>query len=151
MTAMWPYLAEANEDLLYQVEVLQDLLGESRVSGELSPYVGQARASVSAYLRVRPMDVSVMPKDPVLAGRAFPTPRTWDYAAQILAGELWGPDGVARSYWHLLATRKPEPLPGRRGQWKAVESDRAWWWGWQDWGPAPTTEDRVAFPTRCDR
>lgn len=52
---------------------------------DLSPYVGQARASVSAYLRVRPTDVSVMPKDPVLAGRAFPTPRTWDYAAQILA------------------------------------------------------------------
>jgi hypothetical protein len=73
------------------------------------------------------------------------------YAEQILAGELWGPDGAARSYWHLLATRKPEPLPGRRGRWKAIESDRAWWWGWQDWGPAPTTEDRVAFHTRCDR
>ena len=73
------------------------------------------------------------------------------YAEQILAGELWGPDGAARSYWHLLATRKPEPLPGRRGQWKAVEGDRAWWWGWQDWGPAPTTEDRVAFHPRCDR
>ena len=58
---------------------------------------------------------------------------------------------TARSYWHLLATRKPEPLPGRRGRWKAVESDRAWCWGWQDWGPAPTSEDRVAFPTRCDR
>ena len=73
------------------------------------------------------------------------------YAEQILAGELWGPDGAARSYWHLLATRKPEPLPGRRGRWKAVESDRAWRWGWQDWGPAPTSEDRVAFHTRCDR
>ena len=45
VTAMWPYLAEANEDLLYQVEVLQDLLGESKVSGELSPYVGQVADS----------------------------------------------------------------------------------------------------------
>jgi len=52
---------------------------------DLSPYAGQARAAVSAYLRVRPTDVSVLPKDPVAAGRAFPTPRTWDYAAQILA------------------------------------------------------------------
>jgi len=52
---------------------------------DLSAHVGQARASVSAYLRVRPADVSVLPKDPVLAGRAFPTPRTWDYAAKVLA------------------------------------------------------------------
>ena len=52
---------------------------------DLAPFVAQARASVSAYLRVRPSDVSVVPKDPVAAGRAFPTPRTWDYACTILA------------------------------------------------------------------
>jgi hypothetical protein len=56
-----------------------------RLPHDLTPYVGQARAAVSAYLRVRPGDVSVMPKDPVLAGRAFPTPRTWDYAGPVLA------------------------------------------------------------------
>jgi hypothetical protein len=51
----------------------------------LSNHLGQAYAQVSAYLRARPGDVSVLPKDPVLAGRAFPTPRTWDYAAQLMA------------------------------------------------------------------
>ncbi len=56
-----------------------------RLPQDLASYVGQARAAVSAYLRARPGDVSVMPKDPVLAGRAFPTPRTWDYASQVLA------------------------------------------------------------------
>jgi hypothetical protein len=53
--------------------------------GDLAPFVGQARAQVSSYLRVRPGDVSVLPDDPVQAGRAFPTPRTWDFAAQLLA------------------------------------------------------------------
>src|SRR5438128_4734390 len=38
---MWPYLAEANEDLLYQVEVLQELMGETKVAGELTPYLAQ--------------------------------------------------------------------------------------------------------------
>jgi hypothetical protein len=52
---------------------------------DMSAARAQARAAVSSYLRVRPTDVSVMPKDPVEAGRAFPTPRTWDYAAQVLA------------------------------------------------------------------
>jgi hypothetical protein len=52
---------------------------------DLTGYLAQARAGVSAYLRVKPTDVSVLPKDPVLAGRAFPTPRTWDYASQLMA------------------------------------------------------------------
>lgn len=52
---------------------------------DLSAPMLQARAAVSSYLRVRPTDVSVLPKDPVAAGRAFPTPRTWDYASQLLA------------------------------------------------------------------
>ena len=52
---------------------------------DLIPFEAQARASVSAYLRVRPTDVSVLPKDPVLAGRAFPTPRTWEFAAKLMA------------------------------------------------------------------
>ena len=52
---------------------------------EMGSHHAQARAAVSSYLRVRPTDVSVMPKDPVQAGRAFPTPRTWDYAAQLMA------------------------------------------------------------------
>ena len=38
---MRAYLQEANDDLLYQIEVVQELLGTAKVSGELSPYVGQ--------------------------------------------------------------------------------------------------------------
>jgi hypothetical protein len=52
---------------------------------DLSGDRAQAYAQISAYLRARPGDVSVLPKDPVAAGRAFPTPRTWDYAAQLIA------------------------------------------------------------------
>ena len=52
---------------------------------DLGPFQAQARAAISAYLRVRPTDVSVLPKDPVLAGRAFPTPRTWEFAATLMA------------------------------------------------------------------
>ncbi len=38
---MRAYLQEANDDLLYQVEVVQELLGLAKVAGELTPYVGQ--------------------------------------------------------------------------------------------------------------
>jgi hypothetical protein len=52
---------------------------------DLGPFVAQARALVASYLRARPGDVSLLPRDPVAAGRAFPTPRTWDYAATLMA------------------------------------------------------------------
>ena len=52
---------------------------------DLTAELAQAKALVSSYLRVRPGDVSVLPKDPVQAGRAFPTPRTWEYAARLMA------------------------------------------------------------------
>jgi hypothetical protein len=38
---MRAYLQEANDDLLYQIEVVQELLGSAQVAGELTPYVGQ--------------------------------------------------------------------------------------------------------------
>lgn len=44
-----------------------------------------ARAAVAGYLRARPDDVSVVPRDATAAGRAFPTPRTWEMAARLLA------------------------------------------------------------------
>ena len=52
---------------------------------DLGPFVRQALAAVSSYLRVRPGDVSVLPSDPAAAGRAFPTPRTWEHAARLMA------------------------------------------------------------------
>jgi len=35
------YLQEANDDILYQIEVVQELLGSAKVAGELTPYLGQ--------------------------------------------------------------------------------------------------------------
>lgn len=43
------------------------------------------RALVAAYLRIRGSQVSAIPKDAASRGRAFPTPRTWDYLARLLA------------------------------------------------------------------
>jgi hypothetical protein len=38
---MRAYLTEANRDLLYQIEVIQELIGSAKVAGELTPYFGQ--------------------------------------------------------------------------------------------------------------
>ena len=38
---MRAYLEESNQDLLYQIAVVQELLGKTSVCGELTPYVGQ--------------------------------------------------------------------------------------------------------------
>jgi hypothetical protein len=38
---MRAYLAEANQDLLHQIALLQELLGKSSVAGELTAYLGQ--------------------------------------------------------------------------------------------------------------
>lgn len=38
---MRAFLEESNQDLLYQIAIVQELLGKSSVCGELTPYVGQ--------------------------------------------------------------------------------------------------------------
>ena len=43
------------------------------------------RAQVAAFLSVRSVQLSAIPRDAASRGRAFPTPRTWDYAARLLA------------------------------------------------------------------
>lgn len=45
--------------------------------------VAQSRALVAGYVRVR-QQLSAVPKDAAGRGRAFPTPRTWDYTARLL-------------------------------------------------------------------
>ena len=42
-------------------------------------------ALVAGFLRARGGQLSAIPKDAASRGRAFPTPRTWDYAARLLA------------------------------------------------------------------
>jgi MoxR-like ATPase len=46
--------------------------------------VGAARVLVTGYLRARQRQLSAIPSDAASRGRAFPTPRTWDYAARLL-------------------------------------------------------------------
>jgi MoxR-like ATPase len=43
------------------------------------------RSQVASFLGVRSVQLSAIPKDAASRGRAFPTPRTWDYAARLLA------------------------------------------------------------------
>ena len=43
------------------------------------------RVLVSGFLRVRESQLSVIPANAAERGRAFPTPRTWDYAARLSA------------------------------------------------------------------
>jgi len=45
----------------------------------------QWRSHLAGFLRARSTQLSVIPKDAVSRGRAFPTPRTWDYATRAAA------------------------------------------------------------------
>lgn len=42
-------------------------------------------AMITGFLRVRESQLSVIPKDPSSRGRAFPTPRTWEFAGRLVA------------------------------------------------------------------
>jgi hypothetical protein len=48
----------------------------------------QARALVAAFIRVRPHLLFQMPSDAEQAGRAWASPRTWDFASRVLAVAL---------------------------------------------------------------
>ena len=67
VTGSWPELS---------VPVLGDAY-----SGELA----SARALIAGFLRARGGLLSSVPSDAASRGRAFPTPRTWDYTARLLA------------------------------------------------------------------
>lgn len=43
------------------------------------------RVYVSGFLRARSSQLTAIPENAIDRGRAFPTPRTWDYAARLLA------------------------------------------------------------------
>ena len=57
------------------------------------------RVLVSGFLRVRESQLSVIPANATDRGRAFPTPRTWDYAARLsaFARAVEAPDEVRRA------------------------------------------------------
>lgn len=47
--------------------------------------LGQQRALIAGFLQRRSTQLSAIPKDAIDRGRAFPTPRTWDYAGRLSA------------------------------------------------------------------
>jgi MoxR-like ATPase len=71
-----------------------EVYAESMVTGdwpampvfEVAPAeaVARERVLVAGFLRTRESQLSVIPKDAAGRGRAFPTPRTWEYAARLL-------------------------------------------------------------------
>ncbi len=52
---------------------------------DLGRHVAEQQVLVSGFLRARESQLSSIPKDAAARGRAFPTPRTWDYAGRLLA------------------------------------------------------------------
>lgn len=60
--------------------------------------VAREKVLVSGFLRTRSSQMSVIPKDAAARGRAFPTPRTWDYAARLsgFAVQVGAPKAVRR-------------------------------------------------------
>lgn len=48
-------------------------------------HLDRERVLVAGFLRVREAQLSAIPKDAAGRGRAFPTPRTWDYASRLAA------------------------------------------------------------------
>lgn len=73
-----------------------DVYTESLVTGDwpilavpaapsnLTVLLGQQRALVAGFLRARGGQLSAIPTDAASRGRAFPTPRTWDYVSRLL-------------------------------------------------------------------
>lgn len=74
-----------------------EVFGESLVTGHwprlevpqlpasYSAAAAAARGIVAGFLRARGGQLSSVPSDPASRGRAFPTPRSWDYAARLVA------------------------------------------------------------------
>lgn len=53
-------------------------------AGDSALAVAREKTLVAGFLRTRESQLSVIPKDAAGRGRAFPTPRTWEYAARLL-------------------------------------------------------------------
>lgn len=51
----------------------------------LAEHTSRLLVLVSGFLRARESQLSAVPSDAAARGRAFPTPRTWDYAARLAA------------------------------------------------------------------
>lgn len=87
----------ANRFCHLEWEMPLDVFADSLVTGswptmrvpEVPPdypaHLAGARALVTGFVRARGGQLTAIPQDAQSRGRAFPTPRTWDYAARLLA------------------------------------------------------------------
>lgn len=55
------------------------------IPADYERFLDAERVLVAGFLNTRSSQLSVIPKDAAERGRAFPTPRTWDYAARLSA------------------------------------------------------------------
>jgi MoxR-like ATPase len=104
--------------------------------------LARQRSLVASFLRIRAGQVSALPRDAASRGRAFPTPRTWDYTARLLAAAEGEParvrqllvqgtvgDSVGHEFLAWLgALDLPDPedllLDPRGGQLAGLRADR---------------------------
>ena len=87
----------ANRFVHFEWSMPTDVFTESSVTGywpslpvparsqAFAQHLQRQQVLVSGFLRARPHLLSSLPKDAVARGRAFPTPRTWDFVARLLA------------------------------------------------------------------
>ena len=68
------------------------------LSHDWSRWIGVTRSWVGGFLRVRPALALEVPEDAATAGKAWPSPRSWDMAATLLAAARdVGSDDLVRS------------------------------------------------------
>lgn len=70
------------------------------LSTDVQALVSAQRGLVAGFLRTRGGQLSSIPKDAAGRGRAFPTPRSWDYTARLLA--VAGHAGLGQEVQRLL-------------------------------------------------
>ncbi|MFT4127593.1 MAG: AAA family ATPase [Gordonia sp. (in: high G+C Gram-positive bacteria)] len=96
--AGWDLAAPTSSRFVHlDFEMTVEVFAQGSVSGDWPPLptwplpdgfaglVAREMASVTGFLRARPNQLSVIPKDPSSRSRAFPTPRTWQFAATLSA------------------------------------------------------------------
>jgi MoxR-like ATPase len=69
-----------------------------RIPDSFTRFLDQERVLVAGFLQARESQLSSIPSNAADRGRAFPTPRTWDYASRLaaLANALGSPEQVRR-------------------------------------------------------
>ncbi len=86
VTGVWPAMPVFDQVSTTLAGARCSTNGDGSTDGDelVSTSSTNERALVAGFLRTRESQLSVIPKDAAGRGRAFPTPRTWEYAARLL-------------------------------------------------------------------